>query len=269
MVVQKDHDDRPIGVFDSGFGGLTIMRQLIKTMPGENIIYFGDSINAPYGNKGKEEIIKLTLAAAKFLVKKKIKALIIACNTACVYAFDELNASLGIPVIEIISPSYQMAIKNTKNNKLGVTATKATIYSQVYRKKILQERPGAKVFSVACPKLVSIIENGLIDLEEASKIVKVYFGPIKKKEIDVLLLACTHYPLLKEIIQKEVGKGIKVLDPSVNIAEEVFNFLRGKNLLSRGNLPLYEFITSGEMEKFKAVAERFLERKIEKVEKKE
>lgn len=269
MVAKTKHDERPIGVFDSGFGGLTIVRHLIKTMPDENIIYFGDSINAPYGTRSKVEIIKLTLAAVGYLSEKKIKALIIACNTACVYAYNEVKRILDIPVVEIISPSYKMVFMHTKNKKIGVAATKATINSQVYRKKILKECPSAEVYSLSCPKLVSIIEAGLLDLDEASKIIKIYFEPLKNKEIDVLLLACTHYPLLKDIIQKVVGVKIKVLDPSIYIAEEVFSFLQDNDLRSQCNEnPSYEFYTSGDVEKFKTVAERFLERKIEKVEKK-
>ena len=269
MSEKSTNDDRPIGVFDSGFGGLTIVRQLIKKMPAEKIIYFGDSINAPYGNRSKKEIVELSLAAADYLAKKKIKALILACNTACVYAFKALSNALNIPIFEIVSPSYQLALNLTKNNKLGVTATRATIKSGVYRKKILQARPYAEVHSFSCPKLVSLIEEGLSDPNQVERIVKEYFGFLKEKEIDVLLLACTHYPLLKDVIQKEIGNKIMVLDPSIHIVEEVYNFLRDKDLLAdKCSKQGYEFITSGDVGKFKVIAERFLEKKIDKVEKK-
>lgn len=269
MFAKDEHDDRPIGVFDSGFGGLTIVRQLIEKMPHEKIIYFGDSFNAPYGSKSKGAIKKLTLDASLFLYEKKIKALIIACNTACVYAYNEVKDTLDIPVFEIVTPSYEMALSHASNNKIGVTATKATIHSQLYRKKIIDHCPSAKVYSFSCPKLVSLIEDGLIDLDEAYKTVKDYFLPVKKQDIDVILLACTHYPLLKEMIQEIVGDKIKVLDPSIYIAEKVDAFLDEINLKVRGEgNPKHIFITSGDRDKFKTVTERLLKIKIDNVEKK-
>lgn len=269
MFAKNELQEKPIGVFDSGFGGLTIVRQLLEKMPNEKIIYFGDSFNAPYGNKSKGEISKLTLAASSFLYEKKIKALIIACNTACVYAYNEIKKVLDIPVFEIVTPSYELALLQTRNNKIGVTATKATIHSQIYRKKIIQNQPLAKVYSFSCPKLVSLIEDGLVDLNEAKREVKGYFQKIKKEDIDVILLACTHYPFLKELIEEVVGDKIKVLDPSVYIAERVDSFLDEMNLKAKaGSKASHIFITSGDSDKFKRVAERLLKIKIDKVEKK-
>lgn len=255
-------DNRAIGVFDSGFGGLTIMKRLIKIMPHENFIYFGDGANAPYGDKTKKEIVSLTKKAALFLAEKKIKILVIACNTASVYAYKEVKKELDIPVLEIISPSYTQVFKYTKNNNIGIIATKATIYSKIYRRLILKKRPSCKVHSQACPLLVPLIEKGKVDSKSIYCIAKKYLEPLKRKNIDVLLLACTHYPLIKTIIQKIMGRKIKVLDPSIYIARYIKNFIRDNNLSAeKRKKGFYQFYTSGEKEEFKKIAEHFMKMK--------
>ena len=260
---------RPIGIFDSGFGGLSLMKRLTKILPNENIIYFGDSANAPYGDKTKKEIIEKTVSACQFLEKKNIKVLIIACNTACIYAYREVQKKLSIPVIGIITPSYQKVLQQTKNHKIGVIATKATTYSGVYKKKIQSIDHKAEVFSVACPLFVPLIEDGLEDLKLAKKLAKYYLKPLKKKKIDTLLLGCTHYPFMKKIIQDVLGSNIKVIDPSIACAREANLFLERFDLKNPSTKNgSYIFYTSGDPIKFKRIASKFLDKKIDKVLKK-
>ena len=266
----KGHDNRAIGIYDSGFGGLTIMRRLIKSMPSEDIIYFGDSANAPYGDKKREDIVDLAVEGAHFFAKKKIKALVIACNTVCAYAYREVQKNIEVPAFEIITPSYKMALKYSKIDKIGVIATKATIKSGVYRKSILKSCPQAEVSSYSCPLFVPFIEEGKRDEQKGRSLAKYYLTPFQKKKIDVLLLACSHYPLLKDTIQREIGEGVRVLDPSVSIARELFYFLDSQNLLFRGEkIGEHQFFTSGSTNKFKEVAEGVLGIKIVNTEKKE
>lgn len=266
----KSKDSRGIGIFDSGYGGLTIMKKLIKKMPNESFIYFGDNANAPYGDRSKKQIIDLSLRAAEFLFKKKIKVLIIACNTACIYAYKTLQKKLPIPVIEIITPSYKEALKTTKNFRIGVIGTKATIKSHFYRNLILKKYPQkVKVYSIACPLFVQLIEKDDFDKKLAFCIAEKYLEPLKEKKIDTLLLACTHYPLIKNIIKKVMGKKVKVIDPSLAITQELKKYLKANDLLSSSdNLPTYKFYTSGNIKKFKNFAQKFLDMKIYKVVKK-
>jgi glutamate racemase len=256
-----DKVKKAIAIFDSGFGGLTLMRQIIKTLPSENIIYFGDNLNAPYGDKSKNEIINLAKKAAFFLYQKDIKALLIGCNTASVYAYDEISRHFfGLPVIDVISPSLKMVFPLSKDKKIGVIATKATIYSQLYRKQILAYNPTAQVFSLACPTFAPMIERGEF---ENLKEIKRALLPLIKKKIDFLLLACTHYPIIQEKIKEAIGEEVTILDPSSAITLELENFLKRAQLKNEGSLRgRYEFYTSGDAVKFKTIAEKILGIKI-------
>jgi glutamate racemase len=202
----KNYDNRAIGVFDSGLGGLTIMKSIMKIMPNEKIIYFGDNAKAPYGDKSKKEIIELALKAVVFFKNKNIKALVIACNTVCAYAYDLIKGKLNLPVFEIISSSLNELLKNTVSSRVGIMATKATIYSHVYRDCILKKNPNICVTSVSCPLLVPLIEGKGVNLKLMYKVVGYYLLELKKKKIDVLLLACTHYPFIKNVIEKFMVK---------------------------------------------------------------
>jgi len=261
-------DSRSIGVFDSGFGGLTIMKSLIEKLPSESIIYFGDSANAPYGDRTSSEIIKYATDAADFLAQKNIKILIIACNTACACASKIIKQKLSIPVFEIITPSFQTVLKESKNYNIGVIATRATIRSQIYKKLIEQHNPKARVLSLSCPLFVPLLEEGHFDNKLALNLAEHYLKPLKKKKIDTLLLACTHYPLMKGIIQKVMGDDVKVIDPSLACALNLLSFLEKNGISSLNAKPKYEFYTSGDTEKFKNIAEVFLEKKIDQVLKK-
>jgi glutamate racemase len=262
--------EKAIAIFDSGFGGLTIMRQVIKTLPAENIVYFGDSLNAPYGDKSKLEIIRLTKEAVSFLRKKEIKALIIACNTVSVYAYKEIFPSFDLPIIDMISPSLKMVLNHSKDKKIGIIATKATIYSQVYRREILAHNPAAKIYSLACPSFVPMIEEGEFENEKACERIKKALFPLIKQRPDLLLLACTHFPLIKEKIKEAIGEGTEILDPSISISLELQNFLKKGELVANNGLTgSYEFYTSGNTNNFKTMVEKILGIKIDKVKKKE
>ncbi len=244
------------------------MKHLIKKLPCESIIYFGDSANAPYGDKTPSEIIRYSLDAAEFLAKKDIKILIIACNTACAFASKIIEKHLSIPVFEIITPSVHEILKKSKSLSIGVIATSATIRSKIYKKMLKELSPDALVLSKACPLLVPLLEEGHFRNETAYKIAKKYLDPLKKKNIDTLLLACTHYPLMKDIILKAVGKKVKVIDPSLSCVLNLASFLKKEGLRSNNESPKYTFYTSGEIEKFKSIAEIFLGEKIDRVLKK-
>ena len=226
------NENGPIGIIDSGVGGFTVMRQLVEIMPNENIVYYADTLNSPYGDKTKAEIIEYTVNAALFLYKKNIKALVIACNTASIYAYKEIKKLLDIPVIEIISPSYEAVAKFIGRNNIGVMATKATIDSKVYRDLIEKHNPLAKTFSFPCPLLVPLIENTKIDKKEAYELVSYYLRYIFDMKVDILFLACTHYPIIKNIIKDVVEDDVQIIDPSFAIAMHIFANLKKYKLLS-------------------------------------
>jgi glutamate racemase len=259
-------DSPSIGIFDSGFGGLTIMKSLVEMLPEESIIYFGDSARAPYGDRSSKEIVKFSLQAADFLAQKKIKILVIACNTVCAFAAKIVEKRLKIPVFEIITPSYKAALRNCPGHNIGVLGTKATIRSKVYKKLIEKADSKAKVFSLSCPLFVPLLEEGHFDDKLAYQLAELYLKPLIKKKLDTLLLACTHYPLMKETIQKVIGKDVKIVDPSSACSNEILEFLKKQNLKAPlTNIAKYEFYTSGETEKFRNMAEIFLGKKIDNV----
>ncbi len=214
-----------IGIFDSGVGGLTVAKSIIQQIPGYSIIYFGDTARTPYGTKSHETVVKYTLEAADFLVNKGAQTLIMACNTASSVAFEKVKKRYDIPVFEVISPAVDLAIEKTKNNHIGVIGTRATINSCVYEQKIKKNSPPAKVYSYPCPLLVPLVEEGWFNKPETRMIVKKYLHPLKVRQIDTLILGCTHYPILKKIIQRKMGKQVNIIDSSLAVAQEVEQFL--------------------------------------------
>ena len=215
-----------IGIFDSGVGGLTIVKEIFKHLPGLRIIYFGDTARLPYGTKGAGFVKKYSVKITEWLLNRKVKIIIIACNTSSAWASDSLKKRFkGVPIFEMIGPAVKEAIKTTRNRRIGIIGTPGTIKSNAYQEKLLKSDSSLKIFSKTCPLFVPLVEEGWIDNEITIKIIKKYLEPLKEKGIDTLILGCTHYPLLKKVIERTIGPDIKVINPAASLAKEVKEYL--------------------------------------------
>ncbi|HLR35332.1 MAG TPA: glutamate racemase [Tissierellales bacterium] len=261
-------DNRPIGVFDSGIGGLTVLQEIIEKLPGEDIIYFGDTARIPYGTRSKETVIEYVFQCIEFLMNKNVKAVVIACNTATAHALEEAKINFNIPIIGVIEPGAKEVVSTTKNNKIGVIGTSGTIDSQSYQKKIGRLLPSAEVTGVSCPLFVPIVEEGWQDTEVAFIVAEKYLEELKEHGIDALVLGCTHYPMLKYTISKVIGKGVTLVNPAYETAEATKNLLKEHNLCSENiDGGKYEFYVSDAPEKFRRLGGNFLRKEIKSVEK--
>ncbi|MGC8976500.1 MAG: glutamate racemase [Candidatus Ratteibacteria bacterium] len=231
----------PIGIFDSGVGGLSVLKEIIKILPEENIVYFGDTARVPYGTKSKKIIIKYAEEDVEFLLKYKPKLIVIACHTVSSYASEYLKRKFkNIEFIDVIKPSVEEAIKITNNKKIGVIGTTGTISSGKYQK--LLKKNGISVYSKDCPLFVPLVEEGWFENEVTQKIVEIYLSDMKKNGIDTIILGCTHYPYLKNAIEKFFGENVKIIDASYKVAIEIKKFLERKNLKKqkgKGKIYLY------------------------------
>jgi len=264
---QQNYDNRPIGVFDSGVGGLTVVKQLMKKLPSENIIYFGDTARIPYGTKSEEIVRRFALEDSFFLLEKNVKMVVVACNTASSVAVNMLQTILDVPVIGVIEPGAEAAVRNSRNRKIGVIGTAATIRSSSYRKKVLQSSNKAQVISQACPLFVSLVEEGWIEDEATILIARRYLQTMIENHVDTLILGCTHYPLLKNTIQKVLGDNVRLIDSGVETAITVAKILEEKRMLANPDqIAKNKFYLSDMPYKFQEIAERFLERTIPHVE---
>ncbi len=214
-----------IGIFDSGIGGLTVVRSLMERLPGYDIIYFGDTARTPYGSKSPETVVKYALENTDFLLSKGAKIIVIACNTASSVASETVANKFEIPIFEVITPAAEISIKISRKFRIGIIGTRATVESGIYKKKIEALNPEARVFSSACPLLVPLVEEGWLKKPETVMIIKKYLHPLKVRQIDTLILGCTHYPLLKDKIKRKIGKKVTVIDSSKAVAKKVKNFL--------------------------------------------
>lgn len=253
-----------IGLFDSGFGGLTVMKELIRVLPNENIIYLGDTKNLPYGNKSPETIIQYARNNAHFLLQFGIKLLIIPCHTACCHALHILQEELSIPVLGVIEAGLELL---RPYQKIAVLGTTSTIASGIYQKLILKENPNALVIAKACPLFVPLIEEGYHEDAAAKLIAKKTLSELQNNDVDATLLACTHYPLIKTIIQEQLGNHVTLLEPAANCAQRAKQILSESNALSRElSPPTYKFYVSDDPDKFKRLGKIFFGTAIEKVE---
>ena len=214
-----------IGIFDSGIGGLTVLRTLMEKLPGYDFIYFGDIARVPYGSKSRATIVQYTLQNVDFLIQKGAKMVVMACNTASSIATEDVVKRFDMPIFDVIAPAVEQVIKMSKTFKIGVIGTRATVKSGIYESKIKELKPEANVYSVPCPLLVPLVEEGWLKKPETTMIIKKYLHPLKVRQIDTLILGCTHYPLLKKIIQKKIGKRVNLIDSSVTVAGKVKGFL--------------------------------------------
>jgi glutamate racemase len=214
-----------IGIFDSGIGGLTVVKSLMEELPGYNMIYFGDTARTPYGSKSPETVVRYALENTDFLLKQGAKLIVMACNTASSVAADRVAENYDIPIFEVVTPATEQAVKISNTLTIGVIGTRATVKSGIYEHKIMALKPDAKVYSAACPLLVPLVEEGWMKKPETVMIIKKYLHPLKVRQIDTLILGCTHYPLLKDKIQRKIGKRVHIIDSSIAIAENVKFFL--------------------------------------------
>ena len=257
-------DNRPIGVFDSGIGGLTVLREIWEAVPEESTIYFGDNSRSPYGTNSRSTIIRYSLQNMKFLESRDVKMIVVACNTASAYAYEELKARAKVPVVEVVTPGADVACRATKNGKIGIIATKGTISTGVY-KKAVEDRAkelgmnNIEIFQQACPLFVSLAEEGWWDTEVTRLTAEEYLKPLKEAGVDTLVMACTHYPLLSKVIKEVMGDGVVLVNTGEATARVVKELLESEGTASEGNKsPVREFYTSDEPELFEQVAAPFL-----------
>jgi len=262
-------DARPIGVFDSGLGGLTTVKKLTELLPGEDIIYLGDTGRVPYGSRSRETIVKYARQDAAFLAGFDIKAIVIACNTVCSVAYDILERAYDVPVFEVVNAPASAAAAATKNGRIGVIGTAATIGSGAYEAALKMAGPGLTVFSVPCPLFVPLAENGRTGDDDvaALAIAEDYLKVLRGSGIDTLIMGCTHYPLLRavilKVVSKVIGQGVTLVDSGAETARFVANSLHSQDLLSPGGADgtIKYFVTDG-IEGFSALASRFLESEV-------
>jgi len=253
---------QPIGIFDSGVGGLTVFKEIRKRFPFEDIIYFGDTARVPYGPKSKNTVSEYSIQNARFLVQNGAKIIIVACNTSSAVALDYLKENLSIPVIGVIEPGAISAVSNSKNKKIGVIGTEGTIRSQAYSKAIFELEKKSEVFSHACPLFVPLVEEGWESHQITKEIIAEYLDPLLKNEIDTLVLGCTHYPILKKSIKEIVGNKVNLIDSAEVIAESLEKILPFAETENKGRETFY---VSDNEDKFKKIASRILEKEIAKL----
>ncbi len=242
----------PIGIFDSGVGGLTVAREILRQLPNERIVYFGDTARVPYGTKSKETIIHFSQQISHFLQTKGVKAIVIACNTASAYALDELQKSVDIPVLGVVKPGAKVAAQTTVNNKIGVIGTEGTISSQIYTENILKHNPNALVIGKACPLFVSLAEEGWLKDPITVQVAQRYLAPLMEEEVDTLVMGCTHYPLLRSTLRSVLGEKVNLVNPAYETARTLNEILIGHGIKNDGHGIAYdhEYFVSDAAEKF-------------------
>ena len=272
MVLDKvnnmsNNKQRPIGVFDSGVGGLTNVRALMERLPMENIVYFGDTARVPYGVKSRATIETFTAQIVEFLLQNDVKALVIACNTIAAVAGQKVRAMAGnMPVLDVITAGAEAALATTRTNHIGVMATSTTVNSNAYARAIHSRNPDVRVQSQACPLLVPLVEEGWLDHEVTRLTAREYLKPLLADDIDTLVLGCTHYPLLKPLLKAE-APGITLVDSELTTAEAAAQALAAADLLNSGNGSAdYRFYVSDIPLRFRTIGERFLGRSMEQIE---
>ncbi|MGD9014963.1 MAG: glutamate racemase [Candidatus Omnitrophota bacterium] len=262
---------KPIGVFDSGIGGLTVVKELIRQLPGEDIIYLGDTAHLPYGTKSAATIIRFTLNNILFLLKQNTKLIVVACNTASSLALDAIRKHFQVPIIGVIQPGAQEAAGVTQTRCVGIIGTRATIKSKAYERQIKRINPAIKVISQACPLFVPLVEEGWLNQRETFDIASKYLKPLIKKnhKLDALILGCTHYPLLKPVIRRVLGRRIKLIDSAQQVVREVSKNLESK-AMTKGNHKAkgkYQFYVTDDPDGFAHQAVRFLGYRLSRVKK--
>ncbi|MCM1399296.1 MAG: glutamate racemase [Clostridium sp.] len=251
--------DAPIGVFDSGVGGLTVVREIMRQLPSEDIIYFGDTARVPYGSKSKQTVLKYSKQIVRFLMTRKVKAIVVACNTASALALEDMRMDMEVPVVGVVRPGAKMAVEKSKTKSVGIIATEGTVKSGIYTEYIRQIDSDITVIGKACPLFVPLVEEGLIEDRITDDMVDRYLSELKAYNVDVLVLGCTHYPLLANPIQRYMGENVTLINPAYETARELKNILRENGLVcTKGKSPIYSFYVSDGVDKFKSFANSVL-----------
>lgn len=262
MNGQEEWHNSPIGVFDSGVGGLTVAREIMRQLPNERIVYFGDTARVPYGSKSKETVTRYSRQIVRFLETQQVKAIVVACNTASAYALEELEKEVDIPMIGVVKPGARVALSATVNGKIGVVATEATINSGIYSRYIEEHDSSVSVIGKACPLFVPLVEEGLWEDPVTDEIARRYLTELIDSGIDTLILGCTHYPMLRSTVGKIMGEGVTLVNPAYETARELKALLTEHGLES-GHRPglgteLYRFFVSDAADKFQRFANSIL-----------
>jgi glutamate racemase len=259
-------DPRPVGVFDSGMGGLTVLHECLVTLPQEDFVYLGDGARLPYGPRPLAEIRRFALEIAGYLERQGVKLIVAACNAATSAALPELQASLSVPVVGVITPEAHAAVQATRNRRVGLLATQATVAAGRYAELVRTLDAGVRLFSVACPRLVPLIEEDA-DAEELLAAVREYAAPLKAAQVDTVILGCTHYPLIRPVLQRVFGRGVTLVFSAEETAREVAETLARKGMENAaGREGSYRFLTTGDPEQFRSMGVRFLQLPIGRVE---
>lgn len=254
-------NSKPIGVFDSGLGGLTVVREIRRQLPGEAIVYFGDLARLPYGPKSTVQIRRFSLENTEFLLRKGIKALVIACNSSASAAFQMLKRRIRVrvPLVSVIEPAAEEAVRKTRSGRIGVIGTSATIESGVYETALRRRHSGVHVFTQSCPLFVPLVEEGWLDGGVAERVIEKYLAPLAKKKIDTLILGCTHYPILRREIQARLGPAVELVDSAVPTVQRLKVLLEEEGILSgKKNVGKFQVYVSDLPRSFRSVGERFL-----------
>ena len=255
--------DAPIGVFDSGVGGLTVAREIMRQIPNERIVYFGDTARVPYGSKSRETITRFSKQIVRFLKTYDVKTIVVACNTASAYALDTLEKEIDIPIIGVVKPGAKVASDATRNGKIGVIGTEATIGSQIYTQYIKEINPKETIYGKACPLFCPLVEEGLWQDPVTDEIARRYLSELIDIDIDTLILGCTHYPLIHSTVAKIMGEGVTLVNPAYETARELKEMLEKNNLLQTTPPALgsnqYQFFVSDGAEKFKRFANSIIQ----------
>lgn len=266
-MTESKNQTAPIGVFDSGVGGLTVAREIMRNLPNEHIVYFGDTARVPYGSKSKDTIIRFSKQIIRFLRTQNVKAIVIACNTASAFALDEVEQELDIPIIGVIKPGARVAAATTRNKRVGVIGTEGTVHSHIYDQYIRAQDSEITVYSKACPLFVPLVEEGWLKDAVTEEVARRYLDELLDQGIDSLILGCTHYPLLRSMIGKIAGDEVNLVNPAYETAKELERLLKRKNLQNPGvkapvNEP-YRFYVSDAADKFGHFANSILPYDIE------
>lgn len=261
-------DNRPIGIFDSGVGGLTVVRSLMEKLPRESFIYFGDTAHVPYGNKTEPELMHYARQIIAFLLQQDVKAIIVACGTHSSITLPRIAGDYNIPILGVVKAAASCAVNTTHNRKIGIAATQATVNSRAYTGEIQSLNPDCQVYETACPRFVPLVESGRLKEKETMEAVAEYLQPLLERGIDSLVLGCTHYPFLFEVIEKYVGQGVEVIDPSCKTVEQAMEIFSRKDLFNRQEQkPLRKFYVSGNDESFYKVGRLLIGDTIKEVHK--
>jgi len=264
-MMNDELNNKPIGIFDSGLGGLTVARAIRARLPHEALVYFGDTARVPYGAKSQETIVRFTWEAIHFLRQHEVKCIVVACNTASALALPTITGQVDVPLLGVIEPGARAAAQATRGKKVGVIGTTATITSDVYTRAIRALDPGITVYAQPCPLFVPLVEEGWDDRAATRLVVEEYLQPLRTARVDTLVLGCTHYPLLTAPIQAYMGAGVQLVDSATTCAEELAELLTRQKLLAPAGEPDETFFVSDAAARFTELGARFLGRRIQAI----